>query len=292
MTNSDHRREPAAEDPRHAAARGPRGHHLLRRHRQGAGHRPQRQVVPAAQAARRLGRGQGHPLRPRRRRRREPRNGDVVKVSGTYSVHEKFGQQFQVKRLRVMEPGEYDIGTLVPVSPVPLDELVAPAARARRVGAQPSLRALLERALDPVARARRHLRHRAGGGAQPPRLPSRPARALARSSPRWPARSPSASPPSTATSRWPARCCTTSARCARTRPTPWPRASPTPAGCTARSSSATTSCAASSPRSPASRPRWPPSCATSSSRTTASARRAARSCRPPAKRSSSTTATT
>jgi hypothetical protein len=50
-------------------------------------------------------------------------SGDVVKVSGTYSVHEKYGQQFQIKRLSIMEPGEFDIGALVPVSPVPLDTL-------------------------------------------------------------------------------------------------------------------------------------------------------------------------
>jgi 3'-5' exoribonuclease len=78
-------------------------------------------------------------------------SGDVVQVSGTYSVHEKFGQQFQVKRLRVMEPGEYDIGTLVPVSPVPFDELVGRLRELVASVRSPSLRALLERALDPSA---------------------------------------------------------------------------------------------------------------------------------------------
>jgi 3'-5' exoribonuclease len=78
-------------------------------------------------------------------------SGDVVQVSGTYSVHAQYGQQFQVKRLRVMEPGEYDIGTLVPVSPVPFDEL---ARRLRELVSSvrsPSLHALLERALDTSA---------------------------------------------------------------------------------------------------------------------------------------------
>jgi 3'-5' exoribonuclease len=77
-------------------------------------------------------------------------NGDVVEVRGTYSVHEKYGQQFQVRTLRVMAPGEYDIGTLVPVSPVPLDELVG---RLRELVASvhsPALHALLARALDPA----------------------------------------------------------------------------------------------------------------------------------------------
>ena len=76
-------------------------------------------------------------------------NGDVVKVSGTYSVHEKYGQQFQIKRLRVMAPGEYDVATLVPVSPVPYDELRRRLAALIASVRSPSLRALLDRALDP-----------------------------------------------------------------------------------------------------------------------------------------------
>ena len=77
-------------------------------------------------------------------------NGDVVEVRGTYSVHEKYGQQFQVRTLRIMQPGEYDIGTLVPVSPVPLDELVG-RLRALVASVQsPALHALLVRALDPT----------------------------------------------------------------------------------------------------------------------------------------------
>jgi 3'-5' exoribonuclease len=75
-------------------------------------------------------------------------SGDVVQVSGTYSVHEKFGQQFQVKTLRIMEPGEYDIGTLVPVSPVPFDELVRRSTALVASVRSPALHTLLERALD------------------------------------------------------------------------------------------------------------------------------------------------
>ena len=78
-------------------------------------------------------------------------SGDVVQVSGTYSVHEKFGQQFQVKTLRIMAPGEYDMGTLVPVSPVPIDELERRSAALIASVRSPSLHALLERALDPSA---------------------------------------------------------------------------------------------------------------------------------------------
>ena len=77
-------------------------------------------------------------------------NGDVVKVSGTYSKHEKYGEQFQVKRLRVLEPGEYDVATLVPVSPVPTPELERRLAALIGSVRSPSLRALLERALDPA----------------------------------------------------------------------------------------------------------------------------------------------
>jgi 3'-5' exoribonuclease len=76
-------------------------------------------------------------------------SGDVVKVSGTYSVHEKFGQQFQIKRLAVMAPGEYDIGTLVPVSPVPLEELERRLAALVASVRSPSLHQLLARAVDP-----------------------------------------------------------------------------------------------------------------------------------------------
>jgi 3'-5' exoribonuclease len=78
-------------------------------------------------------------------------SGDVVQVSGTYSVHEKFGQQFQVKTLRIMAPGEYDIGTLVPVSPVPFDELVRRSAALVASVRSPALHDLLERALDTSA---------------------------------------------------------------------------------------------------------------------------------------------
>ncbi len=133
-------------------------------------------------------------------------NGDVVKVSGTYSVHAKYGQQFQVRRLRVMEPGEYDMGTLVPVSPVPRPELE------RRLGeligsvADPALRALLER----VRSTRRANRVRPSLSCPPPCAtitPTATACSSTRSSsPRSRPPSPLASRPSTAISRSPAPC--------------------------------------------------------------------------------------
>jgi len=77
-------------------------------------------------------------------------DGDVVMASGTYSVHAQYGPQFQVKRLRVLEAGEYDIGLLVPVSPVPRDELDRRLAALVASVRSPSLRSLLQRALDPA----------------------------------------------------------------------------------------------------------------------------------------------
>ena len=97
---------------------------------------------------------------------------------------------------------------------------------------------------------------------------------------------------STATSRSPARCCTTSARPRPTTTTRWRSTSPTPAGCRARSRSATTWSAARSSRSRASTPSSPRRSSTSSSPTTASSRTARRSSPRPARRPSSTRWTT
>jgi 3'-5' exoribonuclease len=74
--------------------------------------------------------------------------GDVVKVGGTYSVHPQYGPQFQVRRLRRIEEGEYDPGTLIAVSPVPLDELRERLADLVTSVNDRNLHALLERALD------------------------------------------------------------------------------------------------------------------------------------------------
>ncbi len=75
--------------------------------------------------------------------------GDVVKVGGTYSVHPQYGPQFQVKRLRIMEPDEYDEGLLVPVSPIDSAELAERLTKLIDAVDEPHLHALLELTFDP-----------------------------------------------------------------------------------------------------------------------------------------------
>ena len=74
--------------------------------------------------------------------------GDVVKIRGTYSVHAQYGPQFQVRRMRVMSPDEYDPAELIPVSPIGASELQARLATLVDAVADPSLRGLLQRAFD------------------------------------------------------------------------------------------------------------------------------------------------
>jgi len=76
------------------------------------------------------------------------RPGDVVMVGGVYSLHQQYGAQIQIRRLRALDACDYDADALVPVSPV------GPAELAERLHAlidsvcRPPLRALLERAFD------------------------------------------------------------------------------------------------------------------------------------------------
>jgi 3'-5' exoribonuclease len=74
--------------------------------------------------------------------------GDVVKVGATYSVHPQYGPQLQVKRLRIMEAGEYDEGLLVPVSPIDSAELSERLTKLVDAVGDPHVHALLELALD------------------------------------------------------------------------------------------------------------------------------------------------
>jgi 3'-5' exoribonuclease len=74
--------------------------------------------------------------------------GDVVKIGGTYSVHAQYGPQFQVRRLRRMEEGEYDPAALIAVSPVPVSELHERLAALIDRLTDPYLRVLLEFATD------------------------------------------------------------------------------------------------------------------------------------------------
>ena len=77
------------------------------------------------------------------------RHGDVVKVRGVFIPTGQYGPQVKIERLRVLAPGEYDPGTLVPVSPVDFAELGDRLRTLVEAVADLSLRALLERALDP-----------------------------------------------------------------------------------------------------------------------------------------------
>jgi 3'-5' exoribonuclease len=77
------------------------------------------------------------------------RHGDVVKVRAGFSSAGQYGRQVKIDRLRVLEPGQYDPASLIPVSPIDLDELGDRLRALVESVAEPSLRALLERALDP-----------------------------------------------------------------------------------------------------------------------------------------------
>jgi len=75
--------------------------------------------------------------------------GRVVKVRGRYRIDAKWGPQLVLDRLRVLDEGEYDAAALVPVSPIGVDELRARLAALVEGVAEPHVRALLKRALDP-----------------------------------------------------------------------------------------------------------------------------------------------
>jgi len=77
------------------------------------------------------------------------RHGDVVKVRAGFGSGGQYGPQVKIDRLRVLEPGQYDPASLIPVSPIDLDELGDRLRALVESVADPSLRALLERALDP-----------------------------------------------------------------------------------------------------------------------------------------------
>jgi 3'-5' exoribonuclease len=76
-------------------------------------------------------------------------HGDVVKMRGSYSSAGQYGPQVKIERLRVLAPGEYDPSSLVPVSPIDLAELGDRLQALVESVADPSLRGLLDRALDP-----------------------------------------------------------------------------------------------------------------------------------------------
>jgi len=75
--------------------------------------------------------------------------GRVVKVQGRYRVDPKWGPQFVVAQIRVLDEGEYDEAALIPVSPIGVGELRARLKALVDSVDEPHLRALLERAVDP-----------------------------------------------------------------------------------------------------------------------------------------------
>jgi 3'-5' exoribonuclease len=79
----------------------------------------------------------------------ELRHGDVVMVRGSFSSAGQYGPQVRIERLRILVPGEYDPAPLVPVSPIDLAELGDRLEALVESVADPDLRALLDRALDP-----------------------------------------------------------------------------------------------------------------------------------------------
>jgi 3'-5' exoribonuclease len=76
--------------------------------------------------------------------------GDVVKIIGNYTVSAQYGPQIKVQQIGMLAEGDYDPATLVAVSPVPLDELKERLAELVASVCGDTLRALLERALDPA----------------------------------------------------------------------------------------------------------------------------------------------
>jgi 3'-5' exoribonuclease len=75
--------------------------------------------------------------------------GTVVKIRGRYRIDPKWGAQLVVDRLKVLEEGEYDPATLIPVSPVGVDELRTRLTALVAGVLEPHIRAMLERAFDP-----------------------------------------------------------------------------------------------------------------------------------------------
>lgn len=75
--------------------------------------------------------------------------GRVVKVRGRYKIDPKWGAQLVVDRLRVLEEGDYDPATLIPVSPIGIDELRERLEALVVAVAGPHMRRMLERAFDP-----------------------------------------------------------------------------------------------------------------------------------------------
>ena len=147
--------------------------------------------------------------------------GACVRVSGRYELHPRYGAPVTVRRLRPAEPHEYDVDALLDGPPRPVAEMEADAARPHRARCRARTCARCSTACsartrrpgprfrDAPAAKRYHQAYRHGllehslSVAQAVAAISRRSRG------------------STATSRSPARCCTTSASSTPTRPTRW-----------------------------------------------------------------------
>ena len=165
------------------------------------------------QLGRRHGRGGGGRLGRRRRARPGLRRAaSIVRVLGRYSVDERYGSRHHVRRMRAAVEGEYDLADLAEAPPIPYGQMAADLQSLVETMQRPHLRELLaDRLIDtgayheaPAAKyyhqAYRH------GLLEHCLSVAQGVSALA-----------ATFPGSTATSRSPARCCTTSAR---SRPTP------------------------------------------------------------------------
>ena len=151
------------------------------------------------------------------------------------------------------EPGSFEPGDLLDGPARDVEQMEAEVRELLATIQQPHLRDAARARVRRGLRAVGGLPRRAGRQVLPPGLPARAARALARRRPGGQRDQRHLPRASTATSRSPARCCTTSAS---SRPTRRAAAEHRPhrrsAGCTARSRSATTASAARSRTSTAS----------------------------------------
>ena len=104
--------------------------------------------------------------------------GTVVRVSGRYTVDERYGGAITVRVLRAAVDGEYLLADLLEGPPVPYEQLAADLEALVETVQRPHLRELLRRLIDRLHRCGPGLARGAGGQVLPPGLPPRPARAL------------------------------------------------------------------------------------------------------------------
>jgi len=86
------------------------------------------------------------------------RPGTVVKVAGPYSVHERWGPQLIVERIRTADEGEYDLADLLDGPPRSAEQMEADLRALVETVQDPSLRALLDALLGPRSTLWEHFR--------------------------------------------------------------------------------------------------------------------------------------